>query len=50
MAVQCPDGERWATPAAEVMARRRGIDLCKCTPTGKGGKIINRTDVMREMR
>ncbi len=49
VAVSCPDGERRATPAAEVMARARGINLCSVTPTGQGGKVIQRQDVLRWM-
>ena len=49
MAVNCPDGERWATPGAEVLARARGVNLCDVTATGRGGKIINRQDVLRTM-
>ena len=47
VSIQCPDGERWATPDAEVVARARGVDLCTVAATGRGGKIINRQDVMR---
>jgi len=49
VAVNCPDGERWATPGAEVLARARGVDLCSVGATGRGGKIINRQDVLRVM-
>ena len=49
VAVQCPDGERWATPDAEVLARARGMNLCDVTATGQGGKIINRQDVLRTL-
>ena len=46
--VKCDDGvERWATPSAEVLARARGVDLCTVSATGRGGKIINRQDVLR---
>ena len=45
--VSCPDGERLATPDAEVMARARGINLCLVTATGRSGAIINRQDVLR---
>jgi len=44
--IQCPDGERWATPDAEVVAKARGVNLCDVTGTGPNGKI-NRGDVMR---
>ena len=45
--VSCPDGVRYATPDAEVVARARGVNLCDVSPTGQGGKIINRQDVLR---
>lgn len=45
--VNCPDGELYATPDAEVLARARGVDLCTVTATGRGGSIINRQDVLR---
>jgi pyruvate/2-oxoglutarate dehydrogenase complex dihydrolipoamide acyltransferase (E2) component len=47
--VRCPEGERYATPDAEVLARARGIDLCTVKATGRGGQIINRQDVLRAM-
>jgi len=49
VAVNCPEGERWATPDAEVLARARGMNLCDVTATGRGGKIINRQDVLRTL-
>lgn len=45
--IHCPDGDKYATPDAEVMARARGINLCLVTATGRMGKIINRQDVLR---
>ena len=34
---------------AYLMATRRGLDLCSITPTGQGGKIVNRMDVLRAL-
>ena len=34
-------------PDAHLLAVRLGLDLCSITPTGRGGKIVNRMDVLR---
>ena len=34
---------------AYLMATRRGLDLCSIRPTGRGGSIVNRMDVLRAM-
>ena len=47
--IECPDGDRLATPDAEAVARARGVNLCDVAATGVGGKIINRGDVLRAL-
>lgn len=47
VAVSCPEGTVHAMPDAEVVARARGVNLCNVTPTGLGGKVITRADVLR---
>jgi len=47
VAVSCPEGTVHAMPDAEVIARARGVNLCNVTPTGLGGKVIIRPDVLR---
>jgi len=36
-------------PDAYQMAVRRGLDLCSIAPTGQGGKLVNRMDVLRAL-
>jgi len=49
VAVNCPEGTVHAMPDAEVVARARGVNLCNVAPTGLGGRIIIRADVLRHL-
>ena len=49
VAVNCSGGTVHAMPDAEAMARARGVNLCDVAPTGLGGKIVIRADVLRAL-
>lgn len=45
--VECPQGRIVFMPDARVVAQARGVDPCAVTPTGMGGRLANRQDVLR---